>query len=255
MATKKPRKGRPPVIEALVARVEKQFKPIELPDPSEHHMTKDAQARLNAAASSVNNVLLTMYLSRAIDRGVQKKDPRGRLSETQVDTLRAVIAFAGAGLDAALKKLIRDTVREVALQSKPARRKLVDFIDRYMAGSESPINRRRLAEVLLDKRGSKEALLERYERHLTGDSLQSVGQVSVVCGALGIADRGTRERLRASSALDLMFRARNDIVHQLDLTDIGRKPRKLPEVRRLATEALAVAQEIINEVGQVLSQD
>ncbi len=254
MATKKRGRGRPNAVEELVSSVDSQFQPIELLKPVSHSATAGAQERLTAALSSVNNVLLTMNLSRAVDRKLKKKELRGHLSESEVDILRAVIVFAGAGLDAALKKLIQDTVRDIAVRNPLARKKFLDFLDRHMAGTDTPVNRRLLAEVLIDGRGTQAALLDRYERDLTGDSLQSSEQVSVVCGALAIEDRTVRERLKSGALLDQMFKARNDIVHELDLTDTGRKPRNLKDVRAFAVEALEVTQEIINAVGRVLSQ-
>jgi hypothetical protein len=239
-------------VEVLAANVEQQFEPLVLPAPRTHDGTRGAQERLAAALESVNNVLLTMSLSRAVDRAVKRKELRGRLSETQVDILRAALAFAGAGLDASLKKLIKDTVREIALRSPSARKKFLDFVDRHLAASDQPVDRRRLAELLVDGRGSQAALLENYERELTGDSLQSIDQLNVICGALGVDDRTIRERLRTHSTLDQMFKARNDVVHQLDLTDTGRKSRTLPDIRAFAAEAFAVTQEIINAVGKTL---
>lgn len=245
-------RGRPGIIESLVAQVEEGFESIKLPRRYDHPKTLGAQTRLNGALSTVNNVFLTMNLSRAVDRSVKKKELRGRLSQTQLDILRAAIVFAGAGLDAALKKLIADTVREIAVNHERARRKLLDFIDTHLASAVSPVNRRSLAEILIDDQGPKEALLHRYERALTGDSLQAVDQVRTVCGALAVADRAIHERLKEGSTLDEMFKARNDVVHQLDLTDNGPKPRKLEDVRRYAEEALSVTQEIINAVGRGL---
>lgn len=253
MATKKRSRGRPNAVEELVASVESHFEPIKLLKPISHELTAGAQERLTAALSSVNNVLLTMNLSRAVDRKLQKKELRGRLSESEVDILRAVITFAGAGLDAALKKLIQDTVREIAIRNQHAKKKFLDFLDRHLAGTDAPINRRLLADVLIDSRGTQAALLDRYERELTGDSLQASDQVSVVCGALGIEDRVIRERLKPGALLDQMFKARNDIVHELDLTDTGRKRRNLKDVCELAEEALNVTQEILNAVGKALS--
>lgn len=254
MATPKRKPGRPNAVEALVAREEGQFQPLALPDAVAHPVTQGAQERLSAALETVNNVFLTMNLSRAVDRSVKRKDLRGRLSDTHVDILRSSIVFAGAGLDAALKKLIIDSVREVVIRNESARGKFIDFIDKHLGTVDNPVDRRRLAEVLIDGRGSQAALLDRYERSLTGDSLQSAKQVNDVCAALGIDDRDIRERLKTGASMDLMFRARNEIVHQLDLTDKGRRPRSLADVRAFAAEALAVTQEIINAVGRGLSR-
>ncbi len=252
-ARKKPRVGRPSAIEALVRRVERQFQPIDLPKRVECPDTQPAQDRLQAALSTVNNVFLTMNLSRSVDRDVKKKDLRGRLSDTQVDILRSAITFACAGDDAALKKLIKDTVRRIAVENELARKKFLEFIDRHLAAPDSPVDRRTLGEVLIHPDGGQAALLERYERELTGDSLQSAQQVALVCGALGVEARAIRERLKEGGLLDKTFRARNKIVHELDLDDGGRVSRKLPDVQKSAKEVLAVTQEIINDVGTRLS--
>jgi hypothetical protein len=41
------------------------------------------------------------------------KDGRGRLKEAEVDLLRSALVLAGAGLDAVLKRLIRDALPEL----------------------------------------------------------------------------------------------------------------------------------------------
>jgi len=254
MPKAKPHKGRKSQIETLVARVEEQFKPISVPRPVRHDATQGAQQRLDAALSSVNNVFLTLNLIRGVDREVQKKELRGRLSDTHIDMLRSAIVFSGAGLDASLKKLIKDTVRKIAVRNSRAKRKFLDFIDRHLAAADSPLNRKCLAEILVDGRGTQAALLEHYEIELTGDSLQAVNQVAAVCSALGIDARPIMERLKEGSLLDQMFKARNNIVHQLDLTDTGREVRRIEDVRKLAAEALSVTQEIINAVGSALGR-
>ena len=254
MPPRKKRPGRPNAVEVLASKVDDQFDPIELPTAFPSAKTAAAQERLDAALSSVNNVLLTMSISRAVDRSVKKKDLRGRLSESNTDILRAAIVFAGAGVDAALKKLMKDTIREVVLRHESAKTKCLDFIDRHLAAPDSAVDRRRLGLILTDSRGSQAVLLESYERELTGDSLQSADQVNSVCGASGVDERMIRERLKEGSVLDQMFRARNEIVHQLDLTDDGRMPPSITDVRTFAAEALAVAQEIINAVGRALAK-
>lgn len=193
MATKRTL-GRPNAVEQLVGEVQSQFVPIDIGIPQPHRLTIVAQQRLGAAISAVNNMLLSMNLWRAVDRHLKKKDLRGRLSDSEQDILRAVITFAGAGLDAALKKLIKDSVREIASHHELARKKFLDYVERHLSSADSVINRRSLGEILIDGRGSQAALLDRYERELTGDSLQSSRQVSLVCGALGVDDRDIRER-------------------------------------------------------------
>jgi hypothetical protein len=251
-AVKKKGPGRPRVIEKLVAEVEEQFEPLTLPDAVEHSKTRAAQERLNAALTSVNHVLRMLYLSRAVDQAIQEKTRRGRLPEPQIDILRAVVVFAGAGLDSALKKLIKDTVRRVAIRNETAKERFLKFSEKHLAGTGTSSSHRKLAEVLVHGKGTQEALLEQYEWRLTGDSLQSANQVSGVCGALGVEDSKLRMRLKANSVLDKMFKARNQIVHELDLTDRRRRSRTLPNSRKFAKEALSVGQAIINSVGNSL---
>lgn len=250
MAAKK--RGRPRGIETIARAAEKRFRPIELPTPVACPRTQAVQERLDAAARSVNNVLLTMELARSVDRDLKQKEVRGRLSETHVDLLRAAIAFAGAGLDASLKELIRTTIREVWKNNELSRDKFRDFVVGHLAPAGGAVSAVRLADVLTAGRDVHDELLDEYEKSLTGGSLQSAQQVGVVCGALGINQRAVRERLRDNGVLDQMFRARNEIIHELDLIAAGRRPRKLETARDYATEALAITQEIINGVARAL---
>ncbi len=250
MAAKK--RGRPRGIETVAKAAERRFKPIELPAPVSCPQTAAVQERLDAAAKSVNNVLLTMELARAADRDLKQKEVRGRLSETHVDLLRAAIAFAGAGLDASLKELIRTTIREVWKHNELSRNKFREFVVSHLAPAGGAVSALRLADVLTAGRGPHDELLDEYEKSLTGGSLQSAQQVGVVCGALGINQRNFRERLKDGGVLDQMFRARNEIIHELDLIATGRRPRKLETAREYATEALAITQEIVNAVARAL---
>lgn len=77
----------------------------------------------------------------------------------------------------------------------------------------------------------------------------------MVCGALGVNDPDIRKRLNNGGILDGMLKARNEIVHELDLDSKGggcRTPRSLKDARAYATEALSVAQLIINDVAREL---
>jgi len=191
---------------------------------------------------------------RAVTRDLQDKDHRGRVSDSDADLLRAMIAYAGAGLDASLKQLIRDTVRDLIRTRDDCRKKFLEFTKRYLVatGATPSIDIGRLTDVLTDDRVPQEVLFEKYEWELTGDSLQSVEQVEKVCGALGVSDKELRMRIKGGT-LDRMFKARNEIVHELDLnSEGGRTSRSLKDARTYAVEALSVAQLIINEVAKLL---
>lgn len=243
-------------LEALYNRAAKSFKLIKLPALYEHELTKPAQQKLWAAFHTVHSMYFNMNLSRALWRDLQKKDHRGRVSESDADILRAAITFAGAGLDASLKQLIRDTIRPLIKIHAPCRIKFHEFVDRHLASGEA-MHRKHLRAVLVDERGSSAALVELYEWDLTGDSPQSAQQVQDVCGALGVNDKNIRRRLQEGECLDKMFRARNCIVHQLDLipgASNERTRRSIEQAREFSREALDVTQLIINDVGRALGK-
>ena len=112
----------------------------------------------------------------------------------------------------------------------------------------------RLAPLLIHQTGDiRKELLSQYIEYLTGDSLQSVAQVRKVARALGLdAEPWVRERVEKGKDLDDLFRARNAIVHELDLTPDerwDRRYRTLKDTRRISGEALVVSQRFINAVG------
>jgi len=241
-------------LEDLYSRAQKSFKLIKLPPLHEHSLTGPAQAKLWAAFASVHSMYFVMNISRGLWRGLRKKEHRGRIEERHVDLLRAAIAFAGAGLDSALKQLIRDTVRPLIAANKGCRDMYMGFVDSYITSGEV-MNRKHLRTILVDERGPASALTELYERHLTGDSLQSVEQVRKVCAALGVNEKDISARLKPGSTLEKMFKARNSIVHELDLKRGGSSEqisRSLKEARQFSREALDVTQLIINEVAKAL---
>jgi len=238
----------------FVGRAVKSFEFLRIPQVIDHPDTGPAQKLLRAAWEAVMNMQFSMLLVRAVGRDLEDKDHRGRVSDSDADLLRAMIAYAGAGLDASLKQLIRDTVRDLIRTRDDCRKKFLEFTRRHLvaAGTTPSIDIGRLTEVLADDRLPQEVLFEKYEWELTGDSLQSVEQVERVCGALGITDKELRMRIKEGT-LDRMFKGRNQIVHELDLNrEGGRTSRSLKDARVYAVEALSVAQLIINEVAKLL---
>lgn len=217
--------------------------------------TKAAQVFVDAAYASVKSAIESMDKVRELRPTKTRKT-----SNTDQDLLRSAIVFAGAGLDASLKQLIRDALEHLIgdVGSTLAEEKFHDFVARAVIPGAQPPNV--LIKVLTSRVSTpREALVELYIEDLTGGSLQSVERVSEVLAALGIDDAALRKRVAGSgSRLREVFRARNRIVHELDLrhhTDVGRgikEPRKIRESCELATEALSVAQMTINAVNDLL---
>lgn len=75
----------------------------QLSDPVVHSAAETAQRYLTSAYESVAAVLTNLELVRQ-NRRNEGQGLRGRLTDNEEDLLRAAIVFAGAGLDACLKR-------------------------------------------------------------------------------------------------------------------------------------------------------
>ncbi len=223
--------------------------------------TETAQRYLDAARASVDHALQSMRKLRDVRREEEGKGAAGRISDADMDLLRTAIVFAGAGLDATVKQLIRDALPSVARTSEEAESKFRDFVEQRIRRGGEGLDHRMLVGVLAsDAQSPRDALLELYVEELTGGSLQSIDEVDRVCGALGITDADLRKRVKdRNGKLRELFVARNEIVHELDLQgpdDPGnrsRRERRIKHTEDLVNEALAVGQDIINAVGKELS--
>jgi len=138
--------------------------------------------------------------------GIVANSPR-----TSQDMLRAIIVFAGAGLDSAVKRVIRDALPQLVQVSSRAEEKFTSYVATVIA---QPSPNRRLAEFLVHDDSPRSAFIKGYVYALTGSSMQSVEQLDSAVSALGITDSELR---RGIKKLGPVFAARNQIVHELDL--------------------------------------
>lgn len=211
-----------------------------------------AQRFLAGAYDSVEALLQTLEAIRAIRRE-ERGDIRGRMPENEADLLRAAVVFTGAGLDATLKQLIRDTLPHLLEENEQAHSKFEAFAaDRLGTGEIAD------ATVLaryLTAPNPRDRLIEDYIYKLTGSSLQSAEEVQQVAGALGINSKDLRKRI---AGLRELFVARNEISHELDLQapekqgDRSRRTRSMPKTISMCHEGLEVGQLIINGVCDLL---
>ena len=190
-------------------------------------------------------------------RGIRKEaqgDIRGRMPENEADLLRAAVVFAGAGLDATLKQLIRDTLPLLLDRNEQAHGKFETFAANRLRTGDTA-DAKVLARYLTssDPRGR---LIEDYIYELTGSSLQSDKEVQLAAGALGINDGQLRKRIKG---LEELFSMRNEISHELDLQrpekqgDRSRRTRGMGPTIKQCHEGLEVGQLIINEVCTLLA--
>ena len=208
--------------------------------------TETAQRFLASAYDSVVAVLETFEIVVELRRE-EVNATRGRLTASEEDLLRAAIIFTGAGLDATLKQLIRDTLPTLLGTNDLAHDKFETFAaDRLGTGELA--DTRAIARSLTshDPRGR---LIEDYIYALTGASLQSTEEVQRVAGALGIEDSVIRRRI---GELKPLFVARNEISHELDLKrperpgDRGRRARPIAATKELCHLGLEIGQLIVN---------
>ena len=214
--------------------------------------TETAQRFLASAYDSVEAVLDNLAKIREL-RKREVGDIRGRLPSNEEDLLRAALVFTGAGLDASLKRLIRDTLPVLLESSDQAHEKFETFAADQLGTGE--IADSRMIARYLTSPNPRERLIEDYIYELTGSSLQSAEEVQKTAGALGIDDGPLRKRI---TGLRSLFVARNEVSHELDLQrperqgDRARRTRSIKPTENLCHEGLEVCQLIINAVGGIL---
>jgi hypothetical protein len=169
-----------------------------------------AQRYLASAYDSVASLIETTYPALR----ARREGSRGRLTHAEQDLFRAAVVFAGAGVDAVLKEALRSCVPIQVARSPHAQEKYVDFVMRHIQSGQT-LDTRRLA-LLLVHGSPGEALMAAYVESLTGSSLQSQEQVLASLAALGLHE--DRDLFKDARTLNPLFRTRNQIAHEMDMT-------------------------------------
>lgn len=149
---------------------------------------------------------------------------KGAPTDEEQDLLRAMLAFACAGLDAMIKQLIRDTLPLIINQSKGAGEKFRNFIEKRLYKGEE-IDHKLIAEVLCDV-APRDRLITVLINELTSNSLQSADAVFRAGSFFNIP---SAEIFKDASKLKTVFEARNEIIHEMDVdfnqSNRNRRPR------------------------------
>lgn len=175
---------------------------------------------------------------------------RGRLTHAEQDIFRAAVVFAGAGVDTVFKEAMRSCVAIQVERSDGAREKYVEFVTRFIQAGPT-IDPRQLA-TLLTTADPGQTLKNAYIDKLTGSSLQSLTQVTAAMSALGLQDK--KELFKEAKSLNPLFRVRNEIAHELDMTPESaggrgarqRRERTITEYRTMCHDGLNFAQRVLN---------
>lgn len=204
--------------------------------------TRTASLILEHSVDSANSLWAAYDLAR-VNRG----KPRGITTDQEQDLLRAMVIAAASGLDACLKRLIRDCLPTL-IQSTEVNEAFERFVQRHLQSGELTFSTKVLAKVLASP-DPQLHLIERYVYDLTGDSLQSSDQLMRACAALG-ADRkacvGNEVEVKA------IFAARNQMIHELDMNlehpIRKRRVRKQEIMKGYAERLLAISRAIVKDV-------
>lgn len=168
------------------------------------------QRYLDSAYDSVASLINETYpVLRA-----KRNAGRGRLTHAEQDVFRAAAVFAGAGVDSVLKQCLRSCIPIQIVHSEAARAKYLDFVTRHIQDGEK-LSARQVATLLVTA-NPEQQLREAYIDSLTGSSLQSQSQVTATLAALGLQDQ--RQLFKDSQSLNQLFKARNQIAHEMDMT-------------------------------------
>jgi len=226
---------------------------------------------VKVAPIQTQNARLILQYAREARDGFQKLCDEIRLSRTvtggalthvEQDLLRAMVVFAAAGLDALVKRLMRDALPTLSTKDKAVQQELETFVVKQLRGdlsadeSDAATGRKFLGRVLVS-RNPLLGVTEQYIRDLTGESMQSPEQVFRAAKAFGVEPLA--ELHLEKGRLKDIFDTRNEIIHEMDidLESRGRGTRKrrsrtVDEMADAADYLLQIAERLIDAVEQRL---
>jgi hypothetical protein len=182
---------------------------------------------------------------------------QGTTTDEEQDLLRAVLVVAAAGLDSMLKTLIHDGLPSLVKINASVQRGLETFVERQLrgdpAGAVGFTGHKFLAKIMASD-SIRDRLIDEYIQDLTGGSLQSPEELMRTANALGISpDQAGIDATR----LHPIFKARNEIVHELDINFNAPRRRRNSRSRdgmvKFATKLLEIGENILAHVEKVLA--
>lgn len=170
---------------------------------------------------STVNSFLSAFQSRVRSRG------RGSPTDQEYDLLRAMLVFACSGLDSSIKHAVRDALPTVIDRVDRAADNFRDFVEKQLP-MDAQSTTRLLANVLTNE-SPRSALIQHLVRDLTGRSLQSKDQI---LRAGSFFDIPSSELIDDMPLFDAVFRARNQIAHEMDVDFTQPKRNRAPRPRQ-----------------------
>lgn len=182
------------------------------------------ELRVNSAVTPALNQLKTAHLTisgvldslHVVRQANASGDARGRLREAEVDLIRAAVVFAGASLDAVVKRQARDALPALLAVGSANRLSLKEFKSHVSASIRDKQPSKTWTDAVLAD-DPRQAMVEVYVSNLTTGSLQSTTDLKRMRTALGIAVEELADH--RIDELGPFLKARNQIAHDLDTKD------------------------------------
>ena len=189
------------------------------PEPAASQL-RNAHLVLVHTHSTVDS-FLAAFQSRVRNRG------RGAPTDQEYDLLRAMLVFACSGLDSSIKHAVRDALPDVIDRVDRARDNFRDFVEKQLP-MDARSTTRLLANVLTTE-SPRSALIQHLVRDLTGRGLQSKDQI---LRAGSFFDIPSSELIDDMALFDAVFRARNQIAHEMDIDFTQPRRNRAPRPRQ-----------------------
>ena len=185
------------------------------------------------------------------DAARQARNAKGASTDEEQNLLRAMLVFASAGLDSMIKQLVRDALSLTIDRSEGAEDNLRTFISKRLArGGE--LNPEFLSTVLVS-RYPRNVLVNELVTNLVSQSLQSKEQVLRAASYFDIPSVTLASDL---NLLEDIFRARNEMAHEMDVDfaqpNRNRRPRRRARMVGHTSEILRLANAFLVEVDRRL---
>jgi hypothetical protein len=217
------------------------IKKIELPILTNKNFDelKNAKLVFEHATNSVNKFYELFQKNR--------KGAKGGTAHVEQDLLRAMLVFSCSGLDAVIKRLIKDALVGVIDKDLGAQQEFQKFIERRMKRNgtdekDKPMIDTNWISGILASLTPRKYMTDALQKSLTDNSLQSRDQLLSVATHFAITQS---EILNNDSITRKAFDVRNEIIHEMD-ADLdnkkqGRKDRRV----RGATDMVKYCENIL----------
>ena len=190
-------------------------------------------------------------LLETFDQLRKGRKAKGTPTDEEQDLLRAMLAFAGAGLDSLAKQLVRDALPRLLTDNAGAIQMFKTFVERKIKDGDE-VDRSLLADILID-RNPREKLVSMLIRDLTSNSLQSKEAILKVASYFDIPSQNIAEDV---NLLDEIFKVRNQIIHEMDVDfsqpNRNRIPRAKSKMVKYTSELFRVSDAFLSEVDKRL---